>query len=119
MSFIQSVKTCLRKFFDYNGRAVRSEYWYFILFTWLIIFILTSLEALLVFTLSNDPYSWIMISDFLWLIFVFPSINALTRRLHDVNRSGWWQLLYLTGIGVIVLLWWARKKGVDENNRYN
>ena len=53
------------------------------------------------------------------LILVIPTINVATRRLHDVNRSGWWQLLYITIIGGFVVLYWTIKKGVDENNRYD
>ena len=41
---------------------------------------------------------------------LIPSIAVATRRLHDIERSGWWQLLHLTGIGTILLIvWWATK----------
>ena len=115
MSFTESIKTCFSKFFDYNGRASRSEYWYFILFIWLISIIAIVLEGIFL----NNSYSYGSISDFFSLILLIPSINAATRRLHDVNRSGWWQLLYFTGIGALVILYWTVIKGVDENNRYN
>ncbi len=115
MSFTESIKTCFSKFFDYHGRAARSEYWYFILFIWLITIIAAVLEGIFL----NNSYSYGSISDFVSLILLIPSINAATRRLHDVNRSGWWQLLYFTGIGALVILYWTVIKGVDENNRYN
>ena len=58
------------------------------------------------------------VSNFAFLIFLFPGINVTTRRLHDVNRSGWWQLLYFTGIGSLVILYWTLIKGVDQENRF-
>ena len=115
MTFTQSVKTCFSKFFNYQGRAKRSEYWYFVLFTWIISFVAGFLEGIF---LANN-YSYGSISNFLTLILIIPTINVATRRLHDVNRSGWWQLLYLTIIGGFVILYWTVKKGIDESNRFN
>jgi uncharacterized membrane protein YhaH (DUF805 family) len=50
------------------------------------------------------------------LILFFPMISVTTRRLHDIGRSGWWQLLALTGIGVILLIVWY---ATDANNKLN
>ena len=115
MTFTESIKTCFNKFFNYNGRATRSEYWYFILFIWLASIGATILEGIFL----NNSYSYGSISNFVSLILLIPSINVATRRLHDVNRSGWWQLLYFTGIGILLIFYWTVIKGVDENNRYN
>ena len=48
----------------------------------------------------------------------FPAIAVATRRLHDTNRSGWWQLLVLTIIGIIVLIVWLASKGNEQPNRF-
>jgi uncharacterized membrane protein YhaH (DUF805 family) len=48
----------------------------------------------------------------------FPVVAAGSRRLHDTNRSGWWQLIMLTVIGLIPLIIWWASKGLDQENQY-
>jgi len=104
MTFGKSISTCFSKFFDFNGRASRPEYWWFYLFT-----LLLSWGSILV---DNSILS-------LWLIVLFfPAISAGARRLHDTNRSGWWQLIMLTIIGIIPLIIWLASKGSDQENQY-
>ena len=89
MSFTESIKVCFQKFIDFNGRASRSEYWWFFLFT-LIVRILTG---------------WIPFIGFIvTLVLLLPSLAVTVRRLHDTNRTGWWLLLpiVLTVVGLIV-----------------
>jgi uncharacterized membrane protein YhaH (DUF805 family) len=91
MNFTESVKTCLTKYADFNGRASRSEYWWFALAIALGSAILSAIApaASGIFALGT----------------IVPSIAAATRRLHDTNRSGWWQLIILVPVvGFIVLL---------------
>ena len=52
------------------------------------------------------------------LALLFPVIAAGSRRLHDINRSGWWQLLILTLIGIIPLIVWLASQGTEQDNRY-
>ena len=52
------------------------------------------------------------------LITLLPAIMVLIRRLHDVNRSGWWILIAFTCIGIIPLLYWSIIKGTDGSNDY-
>ncbi|MFT4091681.1 MAG: DUF805 domain-containing protein [Asticcacaulis sp.] len=94
-SFGSAIQVCMTKYVDGQGRATRSEYWWFYLFTVLvgfgigIIAGITGLEAL-----SYGAYA-----------FTLPSIVAGVRRLHDINRSGWWLLIGF-GLGGFVLLYW-------------
>ena len=85
-----------KKFADFSGRARRKEYWMFILFyfiTCIALFILMAVAPLIG-----------MIAFFAFLIAVIiPTISITTRRLHDIGRSGWWQLLHITGIGSLVI----------------
>ena len=102
MEFTESVKTCLSKYIDFNGRAPRSEYWWF---------------ALLTFALAFIPViGWI-----LRLALLLPSLSVQVRRLHDMERSAWWLLLLvppITFIGVIVLLIMSMFPGTPGPNRY-
>ncbi|MEM6622033.1 MAG: DUF805 domain-containing protein [Pseudomonadota bacterium] len=78
MTLGQSIKTCFRKYFVFSGRATRSEFWWFMLFVNIIVSIPVSI-------VSEDLNS-------LWMTATFiPSLAVGSRRLHDTNRTGWWQ----------------------------
>ena len=79
MTFFQSIATCYRKYSTFSGRAARSEFWWYMLFNF-------SVSMVLAFVL--EP-----LSSFWDLINLLPSFAVTARRLHDTNRSGWWQLL--------------------------
>ena len=102
LTFSESIKTCLSKYIDFNGRASRSEYWWFVL---------------LGFGLSFIPViGWI-----LRLVILLPSLAVQVRRLHDMDRSAWWLLLLvppITIIGVIILLIMSIFPGTPGPNRY-
>lgn len=101
MNFQDAVKICFSKYADFNGRASRPEYWYFALFIFL--------GAMIVHYVSP------MIGALFSLGTMLPSIAAATRRLHDTNRSGWWQLLTLVPvIGWIVLIVFLAQEGAAE-----
>lgn len=102
MTFQDSIKTCLTKYADFTGRAVRSEYWWFFLFT-----LLVSLALSLVSNALSAVFS---------LATLVPSIAAAARRLHDTDRSGWWQLIVLVPvIGLIVLIVFLAQQGKAES----
>jgi uncharacterized membrane protein YhaH (DUF805 family) len=105
MSYFDAVSAGFRNYFDFQGRAIRSEFWWFILFT-----ILLSLGAAVAdasFGLA-DPTGMMAgpINTAAGLATLIPSLSIGARRLHDIGRSGWWQLLALTVIGVVVLIYW-------------
>ncbi len=82
MEPVEAVKTCFKKFFDFKGRARRSEYWWFMLFTLVVWWVISFLGTMTpVFT---------YIGLILVLLLSIPQFSALTRRLHDSNHSGWW-----------------------------
>jgi uncharacterized membrane protein YhaH (DUF805 family) len=90
MPMVDAVKACFRKYADFSGRATRTEYWWFFLAVllgsaagWLI--------SLRIYTLFS-------------VVTLLPMIAVGARRLHDTNRSGWWQLLALVPFGVVVPL---------------
>ena len=79
---VESVVTCIKKYFNFKGRARRSEFWWFAL----LIVLLNFLSTFLGFVV---PAVSLVISICLILLFI-PNVAALTRRLHDANHSGWW-----------------------------
>ena len=116
MDFATAINTCLvKKYADFSGRASRSEYWFYSLFI-----IILSIVALIIDTMilyypieDNGPINLILIVGT-----TVPSIAVGARRLHDVGKSGWWQLIIFTIIGILVLLYWYIIKGTDGNNEY-
>lgn len=105
MNFGQAISTCLSKYANFNGRATRPEFWWFFLFQ----ILLTMAAGML----------GQMLSGLIGLVLLLPSIAVATRRLHDVGRSGWWQLLSLSGIGLLVLIYWWVQPSADGANEYD
>ena len=102
MSFTDSAKICLNKYLDFNGRASRSEYWWFVLLT---------------FALGFIP----IIGWLIRLVLILPSLAVQVRRLHDMGRSAWWLLLLVPPITIIggpVLLIMSIFPGTPGHNRY-
>ena len=113
MNFTQSIVHGFRNFANSSGRAARSEYWYGTLFTLLIDLVSLGLDHSLFPTNEWGPVG---IATTLWLL--LPSVAVSMRRLHDINRTGYWVLLAFTIIGLIPLLLWALKKGTDGENDF-
>ena len=111
MSFQESIKNCFQKYFDFNSRCIRSEYWYFTLFNFLI-----SIIPYIAFYNNLDIAE--IIIGFICLITFIPSLSVSYRRLHDINKSGWYLLLIFTIIGIIPLIIWCASKGNEESNKY-
>ena len=98
VTFLESVRTCFAKYFNFDDYASRSEYWWFILFLVVAGFVLVALSTTLGRVFS--------------LLTLIPTIAATSRRLHDTNRSGWWQLLLLLPvIGAFFLVFFLVQEG--------
>lgn len=116
MSFGQSVSACFSKYATFSGRASRSEFWWFYLF-----FTLMSWAASIVgaVTLGIGMEAGAnALSLVLQLVFLMPWLAVASRRMHDINRSGWWILIMFTGIGVFLLIYWWAKQGDAVENRF-
>jgi uncharacterized membrane protein YhaH (DUF805 family) len=111
MNFTTAVSTCLSKYATFSGRATRSEFWWFYLFTVLLGWGATVVGATLV---SGGAFLGNLIS----LIFLIPTFAAGSRRLHDIGRSGWWQLLVITLIGILLLIIWFAMDSEKTSNKY-
>ena len=116
LSFNEAVGTCFRKYFDFSGRARGSEYWYFLLFSFILYIVATVLDINLFGNTWEDSGPLYMITSVALFI---PSISSATRRLHDSGKSGWWQLLYFTVIGAVLVLYWLIRKGDANKNSYD
>ena len=107
MTFQEAIKTCFKKYADFNGRASRSEYW------WFMLFYLTSLLAFLFIAFIINNYIL-----FLFLGMIVPLFAVASRRLHDTNRSGWWQLIRIIPGISLIFIYFLVLKGQADYNQY-
>jgi len=87
VNMIEAVGTCFRKYFTFRGRARRSEFWYWVLFTILMGIVLSLLDIILFGSRGTDTGP---LNGVFSLITLIPGLAVGWRRLHDTNRSGWW-----------------------------
>jgi uncharacterized membrane protein YhaH (DUF805 family) len=141
MDFPTAIETCLRKYVTYKGRASRSECWYF----WLFFILCYSVPFILaILGLPYDVFHILGVVVFFGLL--SPTFSVGARRLHDVNRSGWWAailpvpffaallvvaneelwikilgglLLAAGSVGAIRVIVWFCTKGDPGKNRYS
>ena len=104
MNFGQAIASCLSKYATFSGRASRPEFWWFFLFH-----ILISLAASMLGETINGLVA---------LGLVLPALAVGTRRLHDIGKSGWWQVIMLTVIGLLVLIYWWVQPTDEGGNAY-
>lgn len=97
------IEAMTKKYATFEGRARRSEYWYFMLFYFLAVVVLTFID---VFTgMYSEEYGFGLLSALFMIATIIPSLAVTVRRLHDTDRSGWWVLLNLIPIvGVLIVL---------------
>ena len=106
MNFIESIQTCYKKFFDFSGRASKSEYWWFQLYNAVI--------YVLIFVFQGDLT---LLFSILVIANIIPTYAAAVRRIHDSDKSGWMVLIAvipLIGLYVIVLLLQEGSKGKNR-----
>ncbi|WP_234050437.1 MULTISPECIES: DUF805 domain-containing protein [unclassified Xanthobacter] len=124
MDFQTAIKTCMSKFGTFSGRASRSEFWWFYL-------ALTMFGWASQVVGENSFHSAVMrqpeLGRLLAIIYILSKsifsvasciavFSTGSRRLHDIGKSGWWQLIALTGVGLILLIiWWAKPSDPDDN----
>ena len=111
MTFSESVSTCLKKYFVIKGRASLSEFWWFQLFC-----LIVELTGIIIDHLMGYESGFFELVAY--VIVLLPGLAVGARRLHDTGRSGWWQLLYLTIIGIIVLIVWWVADGDKKKNKF-
>ena len=113
MGFTEAVRSVVvARYADFQGRAPRSELWWFVLFYLLLSFAVGAVGAL------SDALGGILNLVVTIGLFV-PIIAVQIRRLHDTDRTGWWVLIGLIPlIGTIVLIVFFVQRGTDGDNRF-
>lgn len=110
MSFVDAVKTCLSKYVDFNGRARRSEYWYFVLFTMIVSIVASTLDKLIGIN---------AIAGLASLALLLPELAVTVRRLHDIGKRWTWILMSLIPVvGWIFMLVYECKDSEPGENQF-
>ena len=105
MQFQESIKTCLNKFADFKGRASRSEFWWFVLFTTIVNFVLGAI---------SDKLQGVGA-----LILLLPYLAVAVRRLHDIDKKWYWILIGIIPIdGFFILIYFYVQKSVPTANAF-
>ena len=111
MNFFDAIKSGFSGYFDFSGRSSRSEYWWFALFFTVVSFVPSLLD--------NTQDGIILISILITFGLLIPMLAVQVRRLHDINRSGWWILIsFVPLVGAILLIVWHCSKGTQGDNRF-
>jgi len=117
MDFQQAIQSGFSNYANFNGRAARSEFWYWQLFVTiggLAGELLDLVVSYGVLDIGGSPLSILF-----WLATFIPNLAVMVRRLHDTDRSGWWLLLFFIPlIGPIVLIVWWCTRGTSGYNRF-
>lgn len=104
MTFTQAVRSVLGNYATFSGRARRSEYWWFYLFTVLVSVVAAGVDALLN-TMFDNAIG--IVGTVTSLALLLPSLAVTARRLHDTGRTGWWMLLPAVLLLVTVMVAFA------------
>ena len=115
VAFGESLILFFKNYFKFSGRTGRSGYWCIGLWGLILGFAAGILDVALGFT---DPLQLVTPANVINLLILIPAFALGARRLHDVGKSGWWQLLYFTIIGIFVVLYWATRNGERRENDF-
>jgi len=119
MNMIEAVKAVFSKYATFEGRARRSEYWWFVLFNLIVSIILTVVLGGGRGMGEGGMMGGGLLANIWSLAMLLPSLAVGARRLHDIDRTGWWQLIwFIPVIGWIVLIVFFASRGTAGANRF-
>lgn len=118
VNFPQAIKLAYRNCVKFSGRASRSEYWYFILFFWIIPMVVGLAHESM--NPGKEPPEAITLLLGLWMLAnMLPALALGIRRFHDMGRRGWWILLsFIPYVGGFIVMIWFCFRGTAGDNRF-
>lgn len=123
MNMMDAVKTVLGKYATFSGRAGRAEFWWWTLFLVLLFLAISLVEgAILAPMLGSEAFSpdaGQPLGMLATVLVILPALAVDVRRLHDIDKSGWWYLIaFVPIIGSLILIYWFIQPGTEGENRF-
>ncbi|KZK89997.1 Inner membrane protein YhaI [Pseudovibrio sp. Ad5] len=111
VSFQSAIRTCFKKYVQFTGRAPRSEFWWWVLFVLIVMIAAYLIDNFVIAPILGLPTGSVQdgapLSSILNIAFFLPNLAVAVRRLHDINRSGFWLLIaFIPILGGLLLLYW-------------
>jgi uncharacterized membrane protein YhaH (DUF805 family) len=124
MSFADAVRSGFNNYANFSGRALRSEYWWWVVFVWIAGLVANIIDRALGWRVYETTVNGLQqgsgpVAAIVGLALLIPGLAVLVRRLHDTDHSGWWfWLILIPIIGWIVLIFFLASAGTPAPNRY-
>ena len=115
VTFVQSIELFFKNYVNFSGRSSRSAFWWWVLASILLSILATVVDSLFFGIVIENTGP---VSSAWSLITLIPGIALGARRLHDVDKSGWWQLIAFTIVGLIPLIIWFASPTQEGPNRF-
>jgi uncharacterized membrane protein YhaH (DUF805 family) len=115
LNYFEAIGSGFRNYVGFSSRASRSEYWYWTLFAVLVSIAAVAGDAALMGAQAGEISPLSTIAS---LALLLPGLAVSVRRLHDLDRTGWWLLINLTIVGAFVVLVWFCLRGTMGPNRF-
>ena len=123
MNFVEAVKSGYQNYVNFSGRSQRSAFWWWVLFQVVVSIVIGAVEGGGSSTMNDGMMSASYNAGPIGIIWslanLLPGIAISVRRMHDIDKSGWWVLIDLIPlVGFIIYLVWACQKGTTGDNRF-
>ena len=116
MGMINAVRRAYSNYSTLQGRATRSDYWWFLLYQWLV-YVVLAFVCVFASDFFKSEYFFTPLILFV-LLNVIPNFTILVRRLHDSSKSGYWLLLFLLPAPCFLVIFIFTLLPSDGDNRY-
>ena len=113
MEFTEAIAHCFRHYAVFKGTASRSEYWWWFLFSFLVGCATGIIDSVY---FGNEIDGTSPFSALTNLALLLPGLAVGARRLHDIGKSGWWQLIFFTIVLIPLLFWWFTRPGIPQGS---
>lgn len=115
LTFQEAVQRALTvNYCNFSGRSSRSEYWWYVLFTFILGLVLGFVLGIIFSDTLTD-----IITGIVNLALLLPGLGLCVRRMHDIGKSGWWVLVAIIPvIGWILFIYWAAQPSQPTPNQW-
>lgn len=122
VGFWEAVSRAFSNYCNFNGRASRSEYWWFMLFNFIVTMVLSAGHGFsthsMVASMNAFSLDTFSVLTYIWgLIVLLPTLGLSWRRLHDIGKGGGWYFIGLIPVvgGILLIVWFCQSSQPGDN----